>query len=40
MFKLHHKRVGMSDDGPDLSAAHFTTGRPRQGELFGDPDEP
>ena len=34
MFKLHHKRVGMSDDGPELSAAHFTTGRPRQGELF------
>lgn len=34
MFKLHRKRVGMADDLPDLSAAHFTTGRPRQGKLF------
>jgi DNA repair photolyase len=35
MFKLQRRRAGMADDGPELSAAHFTTGRPRQGELFG-----
>src|SRR5262245_51633265 len=35
MFKLHRGRVGMADEGPDVSAAHFTNGRPRQGELFG-----
>jgi DNA repair photolyase len=34
MFKLHRRRVGLSDRGPVLSAAHFTNGRPRQGELF------
>lgn len=34
MFKLHRQRVGMSPRGPELSAAHFTNGRPRQGELF------
>jgi DNA repair photolyase len=34
MFKLQRRRTGMADDGPELSAAHFTTGRPRQGELF------
>jgi hypothetical protein len=34
MFALHRRRVGMSDEGPELSAAHFTTGRPRQGDLF------
>jgi len=34
MFKLQRRRAGMADDGPELSAAHFTNGRPRQGELF------
>jgi len=34
MFKLHRQRVGMAGHGMELSAAHFTTGRPRQGELF------
>jgi DNA repair photolyase len=34
MFELHRRRVGMADEGPELSAAHFTNGRPRQGELF------
>ncbi len=34
MFKLQRKRVGMADKCPELSAAHFTNGRPRQGELF------
>ena len=34
MFRLHRQRAGIGDDGPDLSTAHFTNGRPRQGELF------
>jgi DNA repair photolyase len=34
MFKLHGQRAGISDGGPELSAAHFTNGRPRQGDLF------
>ena len=34
MFKLHRGRVGMSERGPSLSAAHFTNGRPKQGTLF------
>jgi DNA repair photolyase len=34
MFALHRRRVGLADHGMELSAAHFTTGRPRQGELF------
>jgi len=34
MFELHRRRVGLADEGPELSAAHFTNGRPRQGELF------
>jgi DNA repair photolyase len=34
MFKLHHRRAGIGDDGPQLSTAHFTNGRPRQGTLF------
>jgi DNA repair photolyase len=34
MFKLHRKRVGMLDKCPELSAAHFTNGRPRQVSLF------
>lgn len=34
LFELHRRRVGMSEPGPTLSAAHFTTGRPRQGTLF------
>lgn len=35
MFKLHRRRVGMADECPELSIAHFTNGRLRQGELFG-----
>jgi DNA repair photolyase len=34
MFKLHRKRVGMPDEWPELSAAHFNYGRPKQGTLF------
>jgi DNA repair photolyase len=34
LFKLHRQRVGMSARGPELSAAHFTNGRPQQGQLF------
>jgi DNA repair photolyase len=34
MFKLHRRRVGMSEEWPALSAAHFTNGRPRRGMLF------
>jgi DNA repair photolyase len=34
MFKLHRRRLGLTDHGMELSAAHFTTGRPRQRELF------
>jgi DNA repair photolyase len=34
MFKLHRARAGIAEDGPELSAAHFTNGRPKQGELF------
>ena len=34
MFKLHRRRVGLADEGPELSAEHFTNGRPKQGELF------
>lgn len=34
MFELHRRRVGLADEGPELSAAHFANGRPRQGELF------
>ena len=34
MFKLHRRRLGLTDHGMELSAAHFATGRPRQGELF------
>jgi DNA repair photolyase len=34
MFKLHRKRLGLTDHGMELSAAHFTTGQPRQGDLF------
>jgi DNA repair photolyase len=34
MFKLHRRRAGMSDEPLELSTAHFTNGRPRQGSLF------
>jgi DNA repair photolyase len=34
MFKLHVRRLGLTGEGMELSAAHFTTGRPRQGTLF------
>src|SRR5262245_43665055 len=34
MFALHRKRAGLADHRMELSTAHFTTGRPRQGELF------
>jgi DNA repair photolyase len=34
MFKLHRDRAGLTGHGMDLSAEHFTTGRPRQGNLF------
>jgi DNA repair photolyase len=34
LFKLHRRRVGMSSAAPSLSTAHFTNGRPQQGELF------
>jgi DNA repair photolyase len=34
LFKLHRDRLGLDGRGMDLSAAHFTTGRPRQGTLF------
>jgi DNA repair photolyase len=34
MFELHRRRVGMAEDGPELSTRHFTNGRPRQAELF------
>lgn len=34
MFKLHRRRAGLADRGPELSAAHFTNGRPTQGTLF------
>ena len=34
MFKLHRARVGMSEEGPELSTEHFTNGRPRQDNLF------
>jgi DNA repair photolyase len=34
MFKLHRARVGMSDDGPEMSTEHFTNGRPKQATLF------
>ncbi|HKA08036.1 MAG TPA: PA0069 family radical SAM protein [Gemmataceae bacterium] len=34
MFALHRRRVGLADHGMELSAAHFTPGRLRQGELF------
>jgi DNA repair photolyase len=34
MFKLHRRRIGLTDHGMELSAAHFTSGRPRQGSLF------
>jgi DNA repair photolyase len=35
LFRLHRDRLGMDGRGMDLSAEHFTTGRPRQGTLFG-----
>ena len=34
MFRLQRKRAGMTERGPELSAASFTTGRPVQGSLF------
>jgi len=34
MFALHRRRVGLADHAMELSVAHFTSGRPRQGELF------
>lgn len=34
MFSLHRKRVGMSDHRLELSTAHFTNGRLKQGTLF------
>jgi DNA repair photolyase len=34
LFKLHRDRLGLVGRGMELSAAHFTTGRPRQGTLF------
>jgi DNA repair photolyase len=34
MFRLHRRRVGLDDGGPELSTVHFTTGQPRQGILF------
>jgi len=34
MFKLHRARAGLAGHGPELSAAHFTDGRPKQGTLF------
>jgi DNA repair photolyase len=34
MFKLHRRRAGLADHGPELSAAHFTNGRLKQGTLF------
>jgi DNA repair photolyase len=34
MFKVHVRRLGLAGEGMELSAAHFTTGRPRQGTLF------
>ena len=34
LFELHRRRVGMADECPELSTAHFMNGRPQQGELF------
>lgn len=34
LFKLHRERLGLDGRGMDLSAEHFTNGRPRQGTLF------
>ena len=34
MFKVHLDRLGLDGRGMELSAAHFTNGRPRQGTLF------
>lgn len=34
LFRLHRERLGITGHGMELSAAHFTTGRPRQGTLF------
>jgi DNA repair photolyase len=34
MFKVHVRRLGLTGEGMDLSAAHYTNGRPRQGTLF------
>jgi DNA repair photolyase len=34
MFKLNTRRLGLLGRGMELSAAAFTTGRPRQGTLF------
>jgi len=34
MFKVHRDRLGLSGRGMELSVAHFTSGRPRQGTLF------
>jgi DNA repair photolyase len=34
MFKIQRQRVGMSTSLPELSTAHFTNGRPKQGLLF------
>ena len=35
LFKLHRDRLGLDGRGMELSVAHFTNGRPRQGTLFG-----
>jgi DNA repair photolyase len=35
MFKLHRKRAGIPEHGPELSTEHFTNGRLKQGSLFG-----
>ena len=34
MFRLHRKRCGMAERGPELSTAAFSNGRPVQGTLF------
>jgi DNA repair photolyase len=34
MFNLQRGRLGMSEHGRELSTAHFTNGRPKQGSLF------
>jgi DNA repair photolyase len=34
MFKIQRQRVGMHERLPELSTAHFTNSRPKQGTLF------